>query len=591
MIEINLKNYPDSSGIYIMHDSDNKVIYVGKAKNIKKRITSYFNKNLQDPKTELLLKKIRKIEYILTDTEKEALLLEHELIKKYRPVYNVRLKDDKRYPYICLIHDEDFPRLIISRKKDMPNAKYFGPYPSTSTMNTAVSFIKTLYKIRVCKRKIPGNYKRACLEYSIGNCYGPCMGYIKREEYRENIHKSCLFLEGKFNKIIQELYGKIKIESERLNFEECNKLKQKIIHLEDLKQKQKIIFNNTKNEDYCALFKENKLFIIYILHIREGRVFGSSHFVFENLFLDEDESIFEKMILNYYENAGFIPSKIYLNKPINSADILIEYIYKKREKKVLFLIPQKGVKKELIEMSLKNAKDLSEKIISQKNNYSLISKNLKNIAECKNEPLWVIAIDISNISGKYPVGAVVSYREGKPVKAEYRLFHIKGIDTPDDYFMMKEVITRYFHYYQDNPPDLVLVDGGLGQLNTVLNVINDMNLKNITAISLAKKEELIFTNKKQCLKLEENNPVLNFLINMRNEVHRFAINFHRKTRQNNSLKSNIDEISGVGEKRKKILFSHFKTLENMKSATLEEITKVDKIPKDIALKIYNHFQK
>ncbi len=526
-----LKNLPETSGVYLMKDVSGNVIYVGKAINLKRRVSSYFQSTKShNQKTKILVSKIEDFEILLTSNENEALILECNLIKKYSPEYNILLKDDKTYPYIEITNDK-YPRLGISRKRKL-KTHLFGPYTSAHYLKYFLSTVRKFFHIRTCKDKNPERV-RPCLYGFIGLCSAPCAEKISYEEYMADVKKAINFLNGNISEVVDKLYKEIKEESDKLNFEKCSVLLQSLRAIEDLKNKQKVIFDKNVNRDYIGFSKSEKDILFKILIVRDGALIDRGEYIFSLKFEESDSENLKAFLLFYYENIYFMPSEIYVPCQPEDVESLENYFSKSFGKKISILSNLRGKNKEFVELACQNAEiSLKEKKL-EKNRRSKISilEEIKEVLGLAKLPNRIETYDISNLEGTYAVGSMVVFTEGVPDKKEYRKFKIKCKDTPDDFAMMREMIFRRFcdsEKLKNVLPDLVVIDGGKGQISAVEDIIKSIG---VPFIGLAKKnEEIYFPDKSEPLILDKDSNALNLIRYGRDEAHRFAITFHRHLR-------------------------------------------------------------
>ena len=526
-----LKNLPETSGVYLMKDVSGNVIYVGKAINLKRRVSSYFQSTKShNQKTKILVSKIEDFEILLTSNENEALILECNLIKKYSPEYNILLKDDKTYPYIEITNDK-YPQLGISRKRKL-KTHLFGPYTSAHYLKYFLSTVRKFFHIRTCKDKNPERV-RPCLYGFIGLCSAPCAEKISYEEYMADVKKAINFLNGNISEVVDKLYKEIKEESDKLNFEKCSVLLQSLRAIEDLKNKQKVIFDKNVNRDYIGFSKSEKDILFKILIVRDGALIDRGEYIFSLKFEESDSENLKAFLLFYYENIYFMPSEIYVPCQPEDVESLENYFSKSFGKKISILSNLRGKNKEFVELACQNAEiSLKEKKL-EKNRRSKISilEEIKEVLGLAKLPNRIETYDISNLEGTYAVGSMVVFTEGVPDKKEYRKFKIKCKDTPDDFAMMREMIFRRFcdsEKLKNVLPDLVVIDGGKGQISAVEDIIKSIG---VPFIGLAKKnEEIYFPDKSEPLILDKDSNALNLIRYGRDEAHRFAITFHRHLR-------------------------------------------------------------
>lgn len=580
----NPDNLPNKPGVYIMRNIEDDVLYVGKAKSLIKRVKSYFSKSEQPLKTKLLMSHFHNLEYIITDTEKEALILESNLIKKYKPKYNIRLKDDKRYPYIK-ITNENYPRVIITRNVRDDGAYYYGPFTDTGSVRRIVKSLKALFKIRTC-RKMDG----PCLNYQIHLCSAPCSGKITKKSYNEIVEKINLFFEGKYNKII-DMLNEIMVEAaQNQEFEKAAVLRDQIQSVDSILEKQKIEFDRGLEQDVIACSYDEKIACVVVFSIRDGKIIGKDDFLMSGTEGTLPNKILSAFLKQYYMSPRHVPSEIIIQYKVDEKDLIKEWLSSNSRGEVILRTPKNGTETRLVQMIAKNA----EIIKNQEKEVRSTLLNLKKYLKIPRIPRHIEAFDISNISGKLSVGSMVVFEDGMPKKSKYRKYKIE-IPGPDDYAMMRDVLNRRYikiEEKKDKKPDLILVDGGKGQLNVALDVLKSHNIKDIPVIGLAKEFEHVFIpNSPNPIILPRNSEALHLLQRIRDEAHRFAVTYHKKLRSRELKYSLLDEIKGVGEKRKIKLLKHFGDINNIKNASIEELASVDSINKNLAHTIYKHMHK
>ena len=598
-IDKHLKELPKEPGVYLMKDENEKVIYVGKAVNLKNRVSQYFQSSKNhSSKVVSMVKNIKSFEYIITDSELEALILECNLIKEYKPKYNVLLRDDKTYPYIKITTNEDYPRILKTRKVLKDKCKYFGPYTNISSLNETLDIIKSIYPIRTCnidiEKAIKNNF-RPCLNLHINRCIGPCNGNVSVSEYNKMIDEIILFLSGKEEKLIEILKEKMNECATNLNFEEASIYRDKIKSLENILEKQKI---DTKvsdlNQDVIAIAKVENEACVEIFFIRNGKITGRENFIFEQVRYEEKSEIISNFIKQFYSTKEYIPKEIVIEENIEDINILSDFLSSIKGQKVFIKVPIKGEKRSLIEMVRKNAFEYLEKFSNtNRKKFEKISKTLENLKELlnlKEIPKRIESFDISNTNGIDSIGAMVVFTNGLKDKKEYRKYKIKTVVGPNDYDSLAEVLERRIK--KENLPDLILLDGGRGQVSSVKKVLDKYNL-DIPIWGMYKDDKhktkgLINLEKE--IELDKTTEIYRFISSIQEEVHNFAISYHISLRNKSLTKSVLDDIQGVGEKRKKLLLSHFKDINSLKNATEEEILAVDGITKPLAKTIYNFFR-
>ena len=599
-IQEHLKQLPAEPGVYLMKDKFDNIIYVGKAKILKNRVRQYFQSSKNhSSKVKSMVKNIDKFEYIITDSELEALILECNLIKKYKPKYNVLLRDDKTYPYIKVTTNEDFPRVLKVRKVIKDKAKYFGPYTNTTAVNDTLDIIKNIYPIRTCNIDIERAIKtnmRPCLNLHIKRCVGPCTGNVTKEEYNKMIEEIILFLSGKEEKLIDILKEKMNKCAMDFNFEEAAIYRDKIKSLEDMMEKQKIDTSTSDlNQDVIAMARAHDEACVQVFFVRNGKIVGREHFILEGVTDSTRESILGSFVKQFYMEQEYVPKEIIIEDEIEDSFILSEWLSSKKGQKVTIRVPQKGEKKSLIEMVRKNAIEYLEKFSDMnKRKYEKSIgelEELKQILNLDNIPKRIESFDISNIQGVDSIGSMVVFTNGKKDKKEYRRYKIKTVIGPNDYDSMAEIVERRLKY--GDFPDLMLLDGGKGQVSAVKKVLNKYNVE-IPLWGMYKDDKhrtkgLISQEKE--IELDRTSNLYRFVASIQEEVHNYAISYHRSLRNKSLTKSELDDIQGIGEKRKKALLNHFKDIEAIKKATFEELLEVEGMNKTSSESVYNYFRK
>ncbi|HLR34905.1 MAG TPA: excinuclease ABC subunit UvrC [Tissierellales bacterium] len=613
-IDEELNKLPNKPGVYIMKDEKKEIIYVGKAKKLKNRVRQYFQSSRsKTPKVNALVKNIEEFEHIIVDNEIEALILEANLIKKHKPKYNILLRDDKQYPYIK-ITNEKFPRVIKTRNVLKDGAKYFGPYPNGYAVNDTLEIIRNLYPIRTCKlnlSKIPAN-DRPCLNYYIGRCLAPCQGYVKEEEYNLMIEEIIMFLNGKEEHLVEVIEKKMKKAAENLDFEKAVKYRDQINSLNLILEKQKIVSTSLIDRDVIGMAKGIEDVCMQIFFIRGGKIVGREHFILPDVALEDREEILSSFIKQFYLGTAYVPKEIFVEKEFKDMEVVADWLREKRGSKVTIHVPKRGEKSELMEMVKENASDTLKhygdriKIKQKKSEDTL--KELQNILQLEEPPYRIEAFDISNIQGVEPVGSMVVFENGVPRKSDYRRFKIRTIIGPDDYGSMEEVVRRRFvRGLREKElikkksidtggfstfPNLVMMDGGKGQVNVAEKVLEELDI-NVPVCGIVKDDHhntrgIIFNNKE--IDIYKNKETFMLITRIQDEAHRFAISYHRSLRSKKMFKSVLDNIQGVGEKRKKSLLRHFGSIDNIKKANVEELTQVESINRKIAENVYNYFR-
>ena len=599
-IQEQLKKLPGEPGVYLMKDENDKIIYVGKAISLKNRVRQYFQSSKNhSSKVKSMVKNIKSFEYIITDSELEALILECNLIKKYRPKYNVLLRDDKTYPYIKVTVNEDYPRVLKVRKVLRDKAKYFGPYTNVEAVNDTLEVIRNIYPIRTCNVDIDRaikNNMRPCLNLHIKRCVGPCTGNVSKEEYNKMIEEIILFLSGKEEKLIEILKEKMNKCSMEFNFEEAAIYRDKILNLQEMMQKQKIdVSTDDVNQDIIAMAYNDEEACVQSFFIRHGKIVGREHFILEGTKDSTKESILGSFVKQFYMNAEYIPKEIIIESEIEDQVVMEEWLSNIKGQIVSIRVPQKGDKKSLISMVKKNAMEYLEKFSNlNKRKYERSEGALIELAEVlglEEPPRRIESYDISNIQGVDSIGVMVVFTNGLKDKKEYRRYKIKTVEGPNDYDSMAEILERRLQ--KGDFADLILLDGGKGQVSAVQKVFDKYGV-NIPLWGMYKDDKhrtkgLISATKE--FELDKTSNLYRFVASIQEEVHNYAITYHRSLRNKSLTKSSLDDIPGVGEKRKKALLSNFKSIEDIKNASVEELSQVEGLNKSVAENIYNYFRK
>ena len=613
--EYHLKNLPDKPGVYLMKNSLGEVIYVGKAKILKNRVKSYFqNSKNHSEKVRVMVKNIAEFEYIVTDSEMEALILECNLIKKYSPKYNILLKDDKFYPFIKITTKDDFPRVFVTRNFAKDGSKYFGPYTNGAAVYETINLIYKIFPLRTCKLAIKenGDTVRPCLNYHIKKCFGPCGGHIGKEEYGKMIKDIIDILSGKETYVTKMLKTEMENAAENLEFEKAASLRDKILAIEAIVEKQKIFKTMEGDEDFINIDQDEKDSCIQVFFSRDGKILGREHFIFENTANESIAEILEEFIASFYGGTAKVPKTIYVPE-INEVELMEEYLTIKRGSKVWIKVPQKGQKKDMLEMVKNNAKitleKFKDKYLKDKEMNRISLQELQNLLELDEWPSRIEAYDISNIQGVDSVGTMVVFEEGRAKNSDYRRFKIKTVKGANDYDSMREILTRRFNHGLEevkaiqernlklsagkfsNFPDLIMMDGGKGQVNIALEVLESLNI-NIPVCGLVKDDKhqtrgIVYNNKELIINRSSN--LMQLIRRIQDEVHRFAITYHRSLRDKRTLHSILDDIPNVGEKRRRALLMKFGSVDNIKKATIEELLEVPSIDKKSAESIYIYF--
>lgn len=602
--EEKIQNLPLSPGVYLMRDPEGNVLYVGKAKNLRQRVKTYFSSSADSRYSlRFLLPKIHQIETIVTDTEKEALLLENNLIKKYRPRYNIIFKDDKTYFSLKFNLQEDFPRLTLVRKWKRDGARYFGPFVSSAAVKETIRLMHQLFPLRSCRETEFRHRSRPCLNFQIKKCLAPCCGYINKEQYRELANEALLFLEGKNDQLLKILHQKMSQAAAELRFEDAAAIRDQIQAVEKTLEKQKTSLTMPTDQDVFAFYRQGNLWEFQILFFRRGLLIGHKSFSFWRLNLPEREAL-SAFIQQYYASPTSFPQEILLPLPIENDQLLSEWISEKKGKPVKITVPLKGPKKKLVELAFKNAQNNLQKKIGGKANLELILQELKEKLRLPKLPRRIECFDISNLRGTLAVGSLVSFFDGQPDPSRYRHFKIHAPALPDDYAMMYEILQRRYSKISggEDKPDLLMIDGGKGHLSVALAVLQELHLQDISAIAIAKEKDttspkkqaqmgdkIYLPNVKDPLLLPAHSAALHYLQKIRDEAHRFAINYHKKLRGQKGLETILDEIPGIGEVKKKALLKSLGSLQAIKEASLEDLKQIRALNQVDAQRIFNFF--
>ena len=640
MFNINeeLKKLPHQPGVYLMHDAKDAIIYVGKAIDLNRRVHSYFRESTKkSPKIQKMVSLIERFEYILTDSELEALVLENNLIKEYRPKYNTMLKDDKTYPYIKVTLGEEFPRVLFSRLMKKDKSKYFGPFTSAAAVKDTIDLICKLYNIRTCNRKIGAaiaseekatenekntpeaqkklaadNLQRACLNYHMHQCAAPCIGNISKEEYALNVKKALEFLGGNYNPVLKDLEAKMQEASDKMEFEEAMRYRDLRASVLAVAQKQKITDSDGEDKDVVALAKDEKDAVVQVFFVRDGKLIGREHFYMTNVADNTESEVLESFLKQFYAGTPYLPKTIMLSEEIEEAELLQEWLSGRKGSKVRIVVPKIGSKEKLVELAGKNAalilgQDKERIRREQERTVGAVAQiaemiGLTNIHRME-------AYDISNISGFETVGSMIVYEDGKPRRSDYRKFKIKTVAGSDDYASMREVLTRRFTHglseKEENLekgkddmfgsftkfPDLLLMDGGKGQVNIALEVLNKLGV-DIPVCGMVKDDNhrtrgLYYNNEE--LPIDTHSEGFKLITRIQDEAHRFAIEYHRSLRRKTNVKSVLDDIKGVGPARRKALMRHFDSIAHIKAASVEELMGIPEINETCAREIYAFF--
>jgi len=581
-------------------DSSGNFIYIGKAKVLKNRVRSYFgSKKPADPKSARIVARTADIELLVTDSEVEALILEANLVRQYKPRYNVDLKDDKHFPYIKVTTYEPFPRILVVRRIEKDNARYFGPFTSAKGMRKTIEFLRRLFKIRSCNLVIPppkGRKYKVCLDYHIKLCKGPCEAFQTVEDYKENIHAVLMILSGKSKKVIEKLQAKMEEASEQMEYEEAALIRDQIEAIQSVMVKQKVDVGSGVDRDIIALAREGRLAIAVVMQLREGILIGRQDFQLTAEADETDEAIVDTFLTQYYSHQPNLPKEIYLPIKVENLKLINDWLNQQKGSKINIVIPQKGEKVRLVELAAQNARLLLDDLLIQKRQQSertsKMVTSLKKELSLSDSPRRIACFDISNTGETDAVGSCVYFENGRPKKKEYRHFKIKGVKGQDDYRMMREVVGRYFFRIKDEkkePPDLLVIDGGKGQLSSVIKELHYLGFDKQPVVSLAKRlEEVFVPGASDSITISRSSPALMLLKQLRDEAHRFAVSYNRKVRSKRTIKSELDKIPGVGPSKKYALLKQFGSVKRIKAAAPEQIAELSGINIKLANAILSH---
>ena len=616
-IQEELKKLPGRPGVYIMHDEKDHIIYVGKAISLKNRVRQYFQSSYnKSVKIQQMVTHIRRFEYIVTDSELEALVLECNLIKEHRPKYNTMLMDDKAYPFIKVTTGETFPRVLLARRMVKDRARYFGPYTSSQAVRDTIDLIHKLYHVRSCNRNLPRDTgkERPCLNYHIHQCDAPCQGYISKEEYRKSIDEVIRFLNGNFDGILKDLEEKMQAASEALEFEKAIEYRELLNSVKKVAQKQKITDSSGEDRDVLAVACQEDDAVVQVFFIRGGRLIGRDHFYLRISKGETKAEILDSFIKQYYAGTPFIPGELMLQEELEEQALLEEWLSTKRGQKVTIRIPKKGTKEKLVELAGENAQ-----LVLNKDKERLKREKGRTIGAVKEiaallgmeRIVRMEAYDISNINGFETVGSMIVYEKGKPKKSDYRKFKLRTVTGPDDYASMHEVLTRRFTHGMEEQkqlekdgspqeigsfnrfPDIIMMDGGRGQVNIALKVLNDLGIR-IPVCGMVKDDHhrtrgLYFNNVE--IPIDTSSEGFRLITRIQDEAHRFAIEYHRSLRSKEQVHSILDDIPGIGDTRRKALLRKFKSVENIRDASEEELAQTESMNAGSARQVYEFFHK
>ena len=612
IIEEELKKLPAKPGVYIMHGEKDEIIYVGKAISLKNRVRQYFQSSRnKGAKIERMVTHITRFEYIITDSELEALVLECNLIKEHRPKYNTMLKDDKSYPFIKVTVNEPYPRVLFARRMKKDKARYFGPYTSGGAVKDVIELVRKLYQVRSCNRNLPRDTgkDRPCLYYHMKQCKAPCQGYISQEEYRKNINKVIKFLNGDFQDTISELMEKMQKASEEMRYEDAMESRDLIRSIQKIGERQKITGYGQEDRDIIAVSMDesedlrDQDAVVQVFFIRDGKLIGRDHFYLRVAKGDTKSQVLSSFLKQFYAGTPFIPSEIMLQSEIEDAEIIEEWLTTRRKQKVHIRVPKKGTKEKLVELALENAR-----MVLSKDRERIKREEGRTIGAVHEVEEWLglknvvrmEAYDISNISGFESVGSMVVYEKGRPKRSDYRKFKIKWVQGPNDYASMEEVLTRRFTHESNGEfdsfarlPDLILMDGGRGQVNIALKVLNDLGIR-IPVCGMVKDDHhrtrgLYFNNVE--IPIDTSSEGFRLITRIQDEAHRFAIEYHRSLRSKEQVHSILDDIPGIGDTRRKALLRKFKSVENIRDASEEELAQTESMNTGSARQVYEFFHK
>lgn len=615
--EEELKKLPRKPGVYIMRNDKDVILYVGKAINLHNRVRSYFRENIgRGPAIDQMVSLIARFEYIVTDSELEALVLENNLIKENSPKYNTLLKDDKTYPYIKVTVGEDYPRILFSRTMKKDKSRYFGPYTSAAAVKDTIELLNKLYQLRTCNRVLPRDtgLERPCLNYHIKQCLAPCQGYVSKEEYRQQVAGALEFLNGNYSPILKDLEEKMNKAAEELEFEEAARYRDLLSSVRQVSQKQKITEGVGEDKDILALYQDETEAVVQVFFVRDGKLIGREHYYMTHVPENNKPAILQDFVKQFYAGTPFIPRELMLQYEIEDAELIEKWLSERKGSRVYLKVPKIGSKEKLVELAAQNAKlVLSQDREKLKREEGRTIGAVKEISDLLQLPLTgtarMEAYDISNINGFENVGSMVVYEKGKPKRSDYRKFKIKSVSGPDDYACMREVLTRRFRHGMEESkeleeqemdqeygsftkfPDLILMDGGRGQVNIALSVLEELGI-NIPVCGMVKDDNhrtrgLYYHNIE--LPIDTHSEGFKLITRIQDEAHRFAIEYHRSLRSKTQVKSVLDDIPGVGPARRKALMRHFKSLEEIRQATVEELMEIPEMNERTAEEIVTFF--
>ncbi len=604
--EKKVQHLPESSGVYLLKDLKGTIIYIGKAKSLRNRVRSYSQKaDERDIKTRTLISKVADVDYLVTESEKEALILENNLIKKYKPRYNVKIKDDKNYPYLRLTVDEPCPRLMIVRRVKRDGSLYFGPYPSALAVRNTLKLIYKLFPLRNCKDAKFKNRTRPCINYQMGRCLAPCVGKVDAHTYREIVKEVRLFLEGKDHELVRILKKRMRERSDRLDFEGAARIRDQIQSIEKTIEKQHIVSKGFLDQDVIG-FHRNGGIGVQTLFVRNGMLMGGRFFSLSQQKWP-DEEIISSFINQFYGEGKFIPQEILLPFSIQDHELIEQWLTEKKGGKVKLMVPKRGDRRHLVRMATENAERAHRSKTELESDPEHILRELQQKLRLARFPRRIEAFDISDIKGEFAVGSMVVFEGGEPLKSHYRHFRIKSLSGADDYGMMYEILTRRYQraVKEGGLPDLLMVDGGKGQMNVALGVLKELGIEGIDVIGLAKDrvqkgraptlerkgERIYLPKRKNPISLGKTSPALRLLQHIRDESHRFAVTYHKKLKHKGDFHSLLDEIPGIGRVKKKQLLRHFKSVKRIKEASMEELESIPSMNRKSAQQLFSFFHR
>jgi excinuclease ABC subunit C len=598
LITEQLNRLPASPGVYLLKDAGGNILYIGKAANLYHRVRSYFSPGQKlSPKLQRMVARVAEIDFFVTSSEQEALILELNLIKRHHPRYNVRLKDDKTFPYLKINTTEEWPRVYITRRLEQDGGCYFGPFASAKSVRQTLRMIKGIFPFRSCSKSITGNDSRACLEYHIGRCLAPCLGGVSQQEYAEVIKEVILFLEGKQEKIVRELEKKMNKAAEELNFERAALLRDQIQAIQKVIEGQRIAAKVRGEQDVIAFAEEKDQAYVQVFFIRNNKLTGRESFVLQGTEHEEPPQIMTSFVKQFYSSSPNIPPLLLLQHPVEDMAVLKEWLQSKRGAKVDIQVPRRGNKKQLVDIVAENARQgleqLKIKLLATPKELEAALAEIERELNLPRLPLRIEAYDISDIQGKAAGGSMVVFERGKPKPAHYRRFRIKTVSGADDYAMLHEVLKRRFKRLETSTPDswaiipdLVLIDGGKGQLNAALSAMREVGATSVPIASLAKENEAIFLpQRSEPILLPRNSPGLQLLQRVRDEAHRFALGYYQKIRRRETFASAFDSMPGIGPKRKRALLRRFGSIQAIKQASIEELAATEGMTENLAKKV------